>query len=412
MVNRRIYNSVPTKYSNATPQSKSSMNNPPTRSWFIPLFLLVLGSAQLSAQEFVERITKFFEFPVGKHQDSTQFENKMVLAPVAIYEPATSLGLGIGAKLLFKPRGVGADTRTSNIPLSFTYTLRNQLIFYSGYTVFFNHENYLLKGNLEFSKFPLKYFGIGNNTLEQNSKEITYTNFLIEPLLLRKVSPGFFIGGGIRYNTFRKVQLSEDHGDMVGGTSLQEELGSTSLGLELAVTIDNRDNVLNASTGTFAEFTHGIYDEALGSTHQFMLTKLDYRQYFQLWEQRPDILAVQFYTRLSWDDTPSLELSALGGPEIMRGFQEGRFRDRLAFFTQAEYRWQALDRIGLVFFAGAGEVSSGLGELSLGDLKYSLGSGLRLKIVKSENLNIRFDFAYGLGTERDRNFYLGIAESF
>lgn len=373
---------------------------------------LCLTGTNLQAQEFVERISKFFEFPLSKRTDSTQFESKMVLAPVAQYEPATSLGLGIGGKLLFKPRGVGLDTRTSNIPFSFTYTLRNQVIFSSGYTVFFNHENYLLKGTLEFSQFPLKYFGIGNNTLEENSQEITYTNFLFEPLLLKKIRPGLFLGGGVRYNTYQGVELNEDHGDSPAGTTLQDELGSTSLGVELAITVDNRDNVLNASEGIFAEFTHGLYSEAIGSTHNFMLTRLDYRQYFKVWDQRPDILAFQFFSRLAWDGTPPLELSALGGPEIMRGFQEGRFRDSYAFFTQAEYRWQALDRIGFVFFAGAGEVSSEFGNLSLGDLKYSLGSGLRITVVKSENLNIRFDYAYGLGTESDRNFYLGIAESF
>ena len=387
-----------------------TMNHTPHR-WAISLFLL-LSFSSLNAQEFVEKITKFFEFPIGKQRDSTQFQNKMVFAPVAQYEPATSLGLGVGGKLLFKPRGVGADTRTSNIPFSITYTLRNQVIFSAGYTVFFNHEDYLLKGVTEFSQFPLKYFGIGNNTLELNSQEITYTNFLIEPLLLRKVHPGIFVGGGIRYNTFRGVKLLEPHGDSPADTPLQDELGSTSLGLELAITVDKRDNVLNASEGIFAEFTHGLYNEALGSTHDFMLTRLDYRQYFKVWEERPDILAFQFFGRLAWNGTPPLELSALGGPEIMRGFQEGRFRDRYAFFTQAEYRWQVLDRIGLVFFAGAGEVSNELTDLSLSDLKYSLGSGLRIKIVKSENLNIRFDYAYGLGTESDRNFYLGIAESF
>ncbi len=376
------------------------------------MLALCLSGSSLQAQAFVERISKFFEFPIGKRQDSTQFESKMVLAPVAQYEPATSLGLGIGGKILFKPRGVGADTRTSNIPFSFTYTLRNQVIFSSGYTVFFDHEKYLLKGTLEFSQFPLKYFGIGNNTLEVNSQEITYTNFLFEPLLLRKIRPGLFLGGGVRYNTYRGVKLNEDHGDTPAGTPLQDELGSTSLGVELAITVDNRDNVLNASDGIFAEFTHGLYNEAIGSTHDFMLTKLDYRQYFKVWDQRPDILAFQFYSRLAWNGTPPLELSALGGPEIMRGFQEGRFRDSYAFFTQAEYRWQALDRIGFVFFAGAGEVSSELDELSFGDLKYSLGTGIRITVVKSENLNIRFDYAYGLGTESDRNFYLGIAESF
>lgn len=379
---------------------------------YLPIICLMFTSVTLSGQEFVERITQFFEFSIGHPEDSAAFHNKLVLAPVATYEPATSLGLGIGAKFLFKPKGVDPVTRTSNIPISLIYTLRNQFIFYSGYTVFFNQEKYLLKGNLGYSKFPLSYFGLGNQTTDSDKIEIAYDNLLIEPLLLRKVKPGLFVGGGIRYNGFRNVELHEDLGDLPKGTPFQDSLGSTSVGLELAITLDDRDNVLNASQGHFAEFTHGLYGEVLGGTHEFMLTKLDYRQYWKVWPNRSDIVAVQAFGRATWGDAPPLDQSSLGGPERLRGFQEGRFRDQLAFFGQVEYRWQALERIGFVFFAGAGDVATGLNDISLDQFKFSLGTGFRLKIVKSEDLNIRFDYAHGLGPVRDSNFYLGIAESF
>jgi outer membrane protein assembly factor BamA len=374
--------------------------------------LLSSLSLPLRGQAFVERITQFFEFPVGHPGDSSVFQNKLVLAPVATYEPATSLGLGIGAKFLFKPKGVAPNTRTSNLPISLLYTLRNQFIFYSGYTVFFDQERYLLKGNLELSQFPLSYFGLGNRSTQADKLEIAYGNILVQPLLLRQLRPKLFAGGGIRYNSFRNVKVHETIGDLIEGTSLQDSLGSTSVGLEFALTLDDRDNVLNASEGRLVEFSHGFYERILGGTHRYMLTRLDYRKYWKIWSQRADILAIQTFGRLSWRGAPALDHSALGGPERLRGYQEGRFRDRLAVFAQAEYRWQALERIGFVFFAGAGEVADRLDGLSLKQLKYSLGTGLRLKIVESENLNIRFDYALGLGSENDRNFYLGIAESF
>jgi hemolysin activation/secretion protein len=382
-------------------------------SYIFAIVGLFMSPSQVAAQEFVENITKFFEFDVGKrYEDSTKFTSKVVLAPIASYEPSTSLGLGVGAKFLFKFAGSGLETRTSNIPLSVTYTFRNQFLFFSGYTIFFNQEKYLLKGNLEYSKFPLDYFGTGSRTTDENKRAINFDNLLVEPLLLKKIAKNLFVGGGIRYNNIFNTRLGEDEGELPKGTSLQDELGSTSLGLEVAITFDSRNNVLNASTGNFLEFTHGFYDKSFGSTHNFMLTKFDFRQYFQPSYSKEDIIALQWYTRLSWDDTPPLELSTLGGPELLRGFQENRFRDRFAFFAQAEYRWQALDRIGFVFYAGAGDVVDGLDEVKWTNMKYSVGSGFRLKIIKSENLNIRFDYALGLGAIKDNNFYLGIAESF
>lgn len=391
--------------------------NSTLRKRYMLIFSILLFIAQdLSAQKFVETITSWFEFDVGKHrlsEDTTLFVNRVVIAPVATYEPSTSLGLGIGAKLLFKPKKSGSETRTSNLPLSLQYTLKNQFIFYSGFTVFFDQEKYLLKGNLEFSKFPLSYYGIGSLTVEGDQREITFNNFLLQPLLLRRVAPNLFAGGGWRYNTNRRVELLESDGELPEGTSLQDELGSTSSGLELAITYDSRDNVLNAQNGNFLEFTHGFYQEAFGSTHNFMLSKLDFRQYLQLSSNRPyDALALQWFARMTWNDTPPLELSALGGPALLRGFQDNRFRDKIALFAQAEYRWQTFERIGFVFFGGLGDVNAKFGDFNFTNLKYDLGVGFRLKIVQSENLNIRFDYGFGFGPENDRNFYLGIAESF
>ena len=317
----------------------------------------ILGSSSYGfSQEFVEHITDFFEFTLNEKeiaQDSTLFENKIVLAPVATYEPATSVGLGVGAKLLFKLKGSGPETRTSNLPLSLQYTLRNQFIFFSGYTVFFNQERYLLKGNLIYSKYPVSYYGIGSRTPEEGAVDISYQNVLVEPLLLKKVYKNLFVGGGIRYNAIYQTRLKEEIHGLPEGSSLQDSLGSTSAGLELAITYDSRDNVLNALDGNFLEFTHGVYGKAVGGTHRFMLSKLNFRQYIQLNPQRLDALALEWYTRITWGDAPPLELSSLGGPELLRGFQEGRFRDRIAFFAQAEYRWQALERIGFVFFGGS-----------------------------------------------------------
>lgn len=379
----------------------------------VVIVFIVLPGA-LYSQEVIEKITNIFEFDVGQEREDSTFRHaKVVLAPIATYEPSTSWGFGVGAKFLFKPFGAGPDTRTSNIPLSVQYTLRNQFIAFSEYTVFFPKETFLLKGNIGYSKFPIGYFGVGSTTRDIDKVDISFDNFLFEPLLLRKVVPNLFVGGGWRFNTYKGVELLENPENLPEGISLQDSLGSTSSGLEFAITIDSRDNVLNASKGTFGEFTHGFYNKVFGSSHSFMLTKMNFRKYWTVSAKRPnDVVAIELYTRMSWNDTPALELSSLGGPELLRGFREGRFRDRYSFFGQAEYRWQALERIGFTFFGGVGEVTDKLSSLNFKNIKYSIGSGLRIKIVKSENLNIRIDYAFGLGKSRDHNFYLGIAEAF
>jgi len=362
----------------------------------------------------LEDITKIFEFDVGpERNDSTFKQAKIVLAPIVSFEPNTSLGFGVGAKLLFKPKGAGAETRFSNIPVSVQYTLRNQFIFFSEYEIFFPGEQYLLKGNLAYSKFPIGYYGVGSTSKDADVVDISFNNVLFEPLLLKSISSNFFVGGGWRLNTFTSLSLLDEGEPTEEELKLRDELGSISSGLELAMTFDSRDNLLNAHKGVFAEFTHGFYQKAFGSSDNFMLTKLNFRQYWTLSSRRPhNVLAIELFTRLSWGSTPLLDLPALGGSELLRGFREGRFRDKYAFFGQAEYRVQATEHIGFVLFGGIGEVTNSLSNLQVNNLKYSVGTGIRFKIVKSENLNIRIDYAYGFGTSRDQNFYLGIAEAF
>lgn len=391
----------------------SNSNRLRTISIYIILTFSIIPSS-IYAQEFIEKMTNVFEFNLGSEREDPTFKQaKVVLAPIVSFEPSTSWGFGVGSKFLFKPLGAGSDTRTSNIPLSLQYTLRNQFIAFSTFTVFFPHENYLLKGTAGFSKFPIGYFGIGSNTKDVNQIDISFDNIILEPLFLKRVAPYFFVGGGWRFSSFKKIELLEEEQDIMEEILFQDSLEATSSGLEFAVTIDSRDNVLNAGEGTFVEFTHSFYNKKFGSSNSFMLTKINFRKYWILSSQRPDdVFAIEFFTQLSWDDTPVLELSALGGPELLRGFREGRFRDRYSFFSQVEYRWQALERIGFVFFGGMGDVTDKLSNLNFNNIKYSVGTGLRLKIVKSENLNIRIDYAFGLGKISDQNFYLGIAEAF
>lgn len=371
----------------------------------------ILGISSIQAQGLIEKITDLMEFNLGRPPvDSTGFQTRIVLAPIAYFEPNTSLGFGFGANLLFKTKGAGPDTRTSNIPIGISYTLKNQVFFTSGYTVFFPEEKWLLRGNLDYTDFPQNYFGVGNGTTEADGSAITYQRLLIEPLLLRQVAPKLFTGGGFRYNTYYNNELVEATEALPAGASLQDSLGSKNVGLEFAASYDNRDNVLNAQKGILAEFTQGFYGTVLGGTSVFQLSKLDLRGYRRL--NPKGVLGFQLFGRYGTGETPIQELSYLGGPELLRGFPEFRFRDRLAVFAQAEYRWQTWQSIGFVFYGGAGQVAAGVDALAIPELRYSLGTGLRVTIIPKENINLRVDYALGLGKSNGSGFYLGLGEAF
>ncbi len=376
--------------------------------------LRAAGQAPDSTHSFLDRVLDVFEFDINHRAAAERgaYPTRLVLAPIISYAPETSWGAGVGAKFLFKPRGVGADTRTSNIPISVQYTLNNQFVLYSGYTVFFNHENYLLKGNVEHSSFPRLFYGVGNHTPLSNEEVYDYRYTLVEPLLLRRVAGKLFVGGGLRHVRVSDVRLadngllikSETDGEPVSGAR-----GSRSSGLETALTYDTRDNVLNAQRGILAEVTHGWYGQKLGGQYRYELTKVDLRQYFRPFAGRKHVVAYQLYGYFATGLVPLMELGALGGGDLMRGYYEGRYLDRNYAAAQVEYRLPLTHRFGLVGFVSAGRVAPRLRDFALGGLHPAVGTGLRFKLVKAENLNLRFDAALG---DSGGTFYFNVAEAF
>ena len=217
-----------------------------------------------------------------------------------------------------------------------------------------------------------------------------------------------FIGGGIRYNHIYNTQIEED--GLIAQNKPDGFDGSTSVGAEVAVLFDSRSNILNAQDGWYLEFTHGKYFNALGGTNKFNLTRFDVRHYFDVSEKNEDIIAAQLIGRFTREDIPFSEYSFFGSSEIMRGYQEGRFVERDMLATQVEYRKNFKDsRFGAVAFIGTGDVYNNVKDFKFGDLKPNYGAGLRFKLDKTENLNIRFDWGFGRGTN---SFYLSIAEAF
>ena len=374
------------------------------------LFLVVIPFQEANAQ--FEELTEFFTFYPNRKsvaQDSTLYPSKFIAAPVMSYSPETNFAFGIGAKYLFKFSGSGEETRVSNMPITFQYTLNSQYFLYSGFEIFTNQEKWVIEGNFLFQNYPRLYYGIGNSTPESAEEVYDYNQLLIEPIFLKQAFiKHLFVGAGIRYNHIYNTDFEED--GLIATEQLDGFDGSTSVGVEAAALYDSRDVILNASSGWYLEFTHGEYGKFLGGTNSFHLTRIDLRHFLKVSKKNNDVLGFQFVGRTVRNNQPFSEFSFLGSSEIMRGYREGRFVDRDLVAAQAEYRKTFKDsRVGAVAFLGTGNVFNNIDEFQFSSLKPNYGVGLRYKLDKTENLNIRVDWGFGRGTNE---IYLGIAEAF
>ena len=92
-----------------------------------------------------------------------------------------------------------------------------------------------------------------------------------------------------------------------------------------------------------------------------------------------------------------------------RGYEPGRYRDKVHVAGEVELRQEIWGRIGGAAFAGLGQVASSVDELDGDRLLWSAGFGLRFRLTEENPLNYRTDAAWG----RDGfEFYFSISEAF
>jgi hypothetical protein len=82
-------------------------------------------------------------------------------------------------------------------------------------------------------------------------------------------------------------------------------------------------------------------------------------------------------------DIPFADLPRLGGPLLLRGYDQDRFRDRALGLTSAEYIFDLTNILNAFAFADVGRVYPALSEIEAEDLRFGFGGGLQLQTDNS-----------------------------
>lgn len=179
--------------------------------------------------------------------------------------------------------------------------------------------------------------------------------------------------------------------------------GQKISGLGLVLGFDTRDNIFQPNKGSFHQAQIISYRPVLGSEFTFTQYRLDLRRYYPVYKRQ--ILAVQAWYSFTAGHSPFQQVSLIGGSDVMRGYFEGKYRDRNAMVYQAEYRIPVYRKLGLVCFASAGQVADTIPSFSFKKFRYGGGLGFRYQLT-DDGLNLRLDLAYG----DQSSFYFGLNE--
>jgi outer membrane protein assembly factor BamA len=183
--------------------------------------------------------------------------------------------------------------------------------------------------------------------------------------------------------------------------------GGLNAGAGILINCDTRDNIFDTYKGWYVESNIDRHGSYLGSDFTYTRISLDVRRFFTF--SAKDRLAAQFFTESFTGEVPFISQALIGGTRRMRGFYEGRYRDNHSMITQVEYRRHILGRLGAVAFASAGTVAPRYGGLSVGNVRYAFGGGLRVALDREDRINIRFDVGIGNG---EPAYYVTVGEAF
>lgn len=354
----------------------------------------------------------YFTFSVEAQTNETQTEvdttakNLSIFPlPVVYYTPETRLAYGATCLFTFR-LDKDKNTRNSQIETGIAHTQEKQWLFYVPYKLYLKQDQYYLFGELRYYIYRYKFFGVGND-VPPNYEE-TY-NVNIPRLRInatKRIANNFYLGLRYWFDEFDIQKVKE--GGLLDNKAMVGANGGTISSLGLIALRDSRDNYNYPSSGSYLEVLALPSLHAFGSDYEFSRFSIDYVKYFKLGKET--ILAANAYLISNIGSVPFNEMAFIGGRYKMRGYYEGRFRDRNLWMAQAEVRQHIYKRIGAVAFGGLGAVAHQLDQFQMNNTKYSGGAGLRFQIDQENKINIRLD--YGIGEKGNSGLYLTFNEAF
>lgn len=377
---------------------------------------------------FLRRIINYYS---RSNVDRT-FEKKIdwSIAPGPNYSSDVGFGIGFLVAGLYRLDRTDSVTAPSNISIYGNFTTEKFVLLRFGGDNIFNKNKQRLNYSGAFVYFPGAFYGVGYNAGQQGYvQKLTTTMGIARISYCTSIYGRLYLGvsGGIDYtgaqyegsgmvdymNAIKSgeqpkpegqvgelydlwqdgryyPELQDPFSNFIASSGDKPNAFNTSVGIFLQY--DSRDITFNASKGIFLKAEAKWYPKFLSNTERnFGRFAVTFDAYQKLW--KGCTFAYDLFADFTVG-TPSWHMYAkMGGMERMRGYYEGRYRDKRLVETQIELRQKIYRRHGIAAWIGGGQVW-GTQKFKWGNTLYSFGVGYRFEFKK--RMNIRLDYGWGV----------------
>jgi hypothetical protein len=344
-------------------------------------------------------------------KDTTK-KGSFVVLPVVSSAPETGLELGGSALYSFYTDTLGNDTRVSNLFAYATGTTKGQSRLNLSGSYWTPHNRYHFTGSVGYINFPFDFYGIGNNTIKADADRLGQKRVRATFAAEKKIGNYVYLGlvaGGYDY----RFNDQDGTGIFATDPTIDGKHGGTILYVGPSFVFDNRNNNTYTTKGGMLTSYFNIMNGVKGNSgYSGGFLNVELTHFFAL--SKKFVLGFDVQSQnLTGSQSPFYLLPTLGSDEMMRGYYNGRFRDRNMIAGQTELRYRVSERFGIVGFIGGGEVFNK--EFSADQIKPNYGGGLRYFFDVQKGLSIRVDYGVGEkrpGESRQSGVYVGLGEAF
>lgn len=347
---------------------------------------------------FFERIIHYFDESNNTKSDG-RFDISFIGGPH--YSSDTGFGIGLVAAGFYRTNPADTLSQPSNVSLyGDVATSGFVLIGIRGDHIFNNDAN-RIDYNLYFYSFPRYFWGIGYNAGNAMSNKSKFRELYFNSSIdyLWRIAPRFYAGPAIEFG-YADARRRERPELWQGQRS-----HITNLGVGFRGQFDTRDNLTAPTSGFLLQLEQRFCPRFLGNDYAFSYT--DFRTCFYSKAWRDAVVAARFHTRLAYGNVPWNLMSTFGGSSSMRGYYEGRFRDKGEMDLTVELRQHVWHRNGVVAWLGVGTVFDKFSNIQFRRLLPNCGIGYRWEFKKLTNVRLDLGFAKG-----ERAFIFSINEAF
>lgn len=324
--------------------------------------------------------------------DSSAATSGFAYFPIVYYTPETKTAFGAGTMYLSR---LSTSDRPSSLTATVIYTVKKQFVGELSTNFYYTNGKYWHSGNFFYENFPNTFYAVGNASPDASEEKFTAEIVRFNPSLMVNVAERLYIGPTIHYESWSL--LKTESGRLLSRKTVAGSASTTVFGIGMLMNYDARDNLFAATSGRFYQIGFIASPTFLGSTFSFTRTRIDFREYFSLGSAH--VVSTQALLHTTTGTVPFRFLPLIGGQNILRGYFEGRYRDRHMMAMQAEYRSPFVYRFGVALFGGIGEVSDRFSRFSLNGIKPSYGAGIRFAFIPDEHIILRIDYGMGSGSE-------------